>query len=132
MKFKSDYTKVNAQIFNEYLKTWGIRVNFWTDIDRPDDVIMDVIQPYMVNGYMVFDRPAHRDIYIQCLMEYDRIKETEIIILDEMVSINDFIWDKVFAEPAFKDIEPGIQDVCRHATAGDYLTKDYTRDEDDD
>ena len=132
LKIKSDYTNVNAQIFNAYLKTWGIRVNFWTDIDRPDDVIMDVVQPYMVNGYMVFDRPAHRDIYLQCLVEYDRIKGSEIIVLDEKTTLNDYIWDRVFAEPAFADIDPGMQEVCRHATAGDYLTRDTTKEEDDD
>lgn len=132
LKLKQDYRNVNADIFNAYLKSWGIRVNFMTDIDGIEDVIMDVVQPFSVHGYTVFDLPSRRDIYSELIDTYEDLKNEQIVILDDTTDLNTFLWDQIFAMDKYKDVDPGIQQVCRAATNGEFTSHDNTKDEDDD
>lgn len=131
IKVKDSYRNVNADIFNAYLKSWGIRVNFLTDIDGVDDIYMDVVQPFTVHGYTVLDLPSRREIYSNCLDAFEKYRDENIIILDDSISLNDFIWDKVFESKEFKNTPKDIQLVCRGATNGDFIKKDNTEDEDE-
>jgi len=132
LKIKTDYRNVNADIFNAYLKTWGIRVNFLTDIDGIEDVIMDVVQPFRVHGFTVLDRPAMRETYAELFDAYEDYKNSQIVILDDSIDLNTFIWDQIFSQKKYKDIDPNVKEVCRIATVGGFEQHDFTQDEDDD
>ena len=132
IKVKADYRNVNAEIFAAYIKSWGLRVNFLTDVDGIDDVIMDVAQPFRVHGFTVIDLPSRRDIYANCFEAYDRKKSENIYIVDEDTNLDDFIWDEVFKMDSLKDTPSDIQEVCRGATKGIYENVDHTEDEEDD
>lgn len=131
IKIKDSYRNVNADIFNAYLKSWGIRVNFLTDVDKVDDIYMDVVQPFSVEGYTVMDLPSRRETYASCLQAYERYKGDNILVLDDSVDPHDFIWDQVFKMKEFKKTPKDIQEVCRRATKGEYLNIDHTQDEED-
>lgn len=132
IKVKDSYRNVNADIFNAYLKTWGIRVNFLTDVDRVDDIYMDVVQPFPVHGYTVLDLPSRRDLYAQCIEAYEKYKGDNIVVLDDSISLNDYIWDQVFAMDQFKDVPMDVRAVCRGATDGQFISVDHSEDEKDD
>jgi hypothetical protein len=133
LKLKADYRNVNADIFNAYLKSWGIRVNFMTDIDNIEDIYMDVVQPFQVHGYTVFDVPSNRDVYAALFDAYEKIKDENIIVLDGDTDLNTFIWNKVFEDERFKDTPEDMRRVCLGASNGEYAIKeDKTQDEDDD
>ena len=132
IKVKADYRNVNAEIFAAYIKSWGLRVNFLTDVEGIDDVIMDVAQPFRVHGFTVIDLPSRRDIYANCFEEYDRRKSENIYIMDAETNLDDFIWDEIFQSSAFKDTPSDIQEVCRGATKGLYENVDHTEDEEED
>jgi hypothetical protein len=132
LKIKDSYRNVNADIFNAYIKTWGIRVNFFTDVDGVEDVYMDVVQPFQVHGYTVLDRPSTRETYARCFDAYEAVKNDMIVVLDDQMDLNSFLWNEVFAKEDFKDTEPYIQEVCRGATIGAYVEMDHTVDEDED
>lgn len=131
LKIKSDYRNVNAEIFNSYLKTWGIRVQFWTDIDRADDIIMDVVQTYQVRGITVLDLPTRRFIYEELFDAYEKAKNEFIVVLDDTTDLNTYLWDQIFADEKYKEVPEDVQDVCRKAMRGDYVVIDHTKDEDD-
>lgn len=135
LKIKDSYRNVNADIFNAYMKTLGIGVEFYTDIDNIEDVILDVAQPYTVHGFTVLDTPLHREIYERCFDEYRRVINDNIIVLDDKTDLNTYVWDQVFEN--LPNIDPGIQDVCRNATLGEYEkakfdAADQENDEEDD
>lgn len=132
IKVKDSYRNVNADIFNAYLKTWGIRVNFLTDVDKVDDIYMDVVQPFPVHGYTVLDLPSRRDLYAQCIEAYEKYKGDNIVVLDDSISLNDYIWDQVFAMDQFKDVPMDVRAVCRGATDGQFVSVDHSEDEKDD
>lgn len=132
IKVKDSYRNVNADIFNAYLKTWGIRVNFLTDVDKVDDIYMDVVQPFPVHGYTVLDLPSRRDLYAQCIEAYEKYKGDNIVVLDDSISLNDYIWDQVFAMDQFKDVPMDVRAVCRGATDGQFISVDHSEDEKDD
>ena len=132
IKVKDSYRNVNADIFNAYLKTWGIRVNFLTDVDKVDDIYMDVVQPFPVHGYTVLDLPSRRDLYAQCIEAYEKYKGDNIVVLDDSISLNDYIWDQVFAMDQFKDVPMDIRAVCRGATDGQFVSVNHSEDEKDD
>lgn len=131
IKVKDSYRNVNADIFNAYLKTWGIKVNFLTDIDKIDDIYMDVVQPFTVHGYTVLDTPSRRDIYVRCLEAYDKFRGDNIIVLNTDISLSDYIWDQLF-EGDLSDVPPDIRTVCRGATSGAFEKVDHTTDEEED
>ena len=135
LKIKDSYRNVNADIFNAYMKTLGIGVEFYTDIDNIENVIMDVAQPYSVHGFTVLDTPLHREIYEKCFDEYRKVMNDNIFVLDEKTDLNTYVWDLVFEK--LPDIDPGIQQVCRNATIGEYEkakidAADQENDEEDD
>ena len=132
IKVKDSYRNVNADIFNAYLKTWGIRVNFLTDVDKVDDIYMDVVQPFPVHGYTVLDLPSRRDLYAQCIEAYEKYKGDNIVVLDDSISLNDYIWDQVFDMDQFKDVPMDVRAVCRGATDGQFVSVDHSEDEKDD
>lgn len=134
IKIKDSYHNTNAEILNAYLKSMGIRLNFYTDIDNVDDVYMDVVQLYRVHGYLVMDVPSNREVYVRCFEAYDRYKAENILILDDSITVNDYVWDAVFADSAFDDVSPEIKQVCRNATRGDYenLSERVHDDDEDD
>ena len=131
LKIKDGYRNVNADILNAYLKSMGIHINFFTDVDDIQDVYMDVIQPFKVQGHTILDSPMKRDLYIRCFDAYDEVNNSEIIVLDDKVDLDTFIWDTVFAKPEMQDIDPSIQQVCRESTKGTYDNVDHTKDEDE-
>lgn len=132
LKIKSSYRNVNADIFNAYVKCWGIRLNFWTDVDRADDIIMDVVQPFKVRNITVLDLPSRRDLYGELFDAYEKAKGEQIVVLDDQMDLSTFLWNQIFSSEKYKDIPEDIQQVCRRATKGEYDTHDYTQDEDDD
>ena len=131
IKVKDSYRNVNADIFNAYLKSMGIHVEFLTDVEKIDDIYMDVIQPYVVHGYTVLDLPSNREFYVRALSAFEKYRGENILVLDESISQNDYIWDQVFQQKDLADIPEPVRAVCRGATAGEFLNIDTAKDEDE-
>ena len=132
LKVKGDYRNVNGDIFNAYLKTWGIKVDFLTDIDNVEDIWMDVVQPFSVNGIIFMDTPSKRDDYRRLLDAYNQKMGDDIYVLDGSTTLNDYVWDLVFQEKEFQKTPDYMKEVCRNATAGVYAEKQETEESDDD
>ena len=132
IKVKDSYRNVNADIFNAYLKSWGIKVNFLTDVDKIDDIYMDVVQLFPVHGYTVLDLPSKRDLYARCFEAFDKYNAENIVVLDDSISLNDYVWDQVFNQKELKDIPEDVRNICRSATNGDFLKKNLYEDEETD
>lgn len=127
LKIKDSYRNVNADIFNAYLKSWGIRVNFLTDADEVEDVFIDVKQIFTVMGYHILDVPSRRGLYEQCLRRYEEIFRSTIIVAEDP---NNYIWDQIFKEKEFKKIAKDMQETLRLVTTGYY--DEHKAIEDDD
>lgn len=128
LKLKDSFRNVNADIFNAYIKTWGIGVDFITDADEPENAYIDIPTVFTVRGYHVLDNPSKRGIYEALLKRFEEIFKSLIIISD---NLNDFIWDTIFAEKAFKRTPKEIQKVCRLATLNYFAEERHLQDDDD-
>ena len=131
LKVKDSYRNVNADILNAYLKSMGIRINFLTDVDDLQDVYMDVEQLYKVDGHTILDTPMNRDLYMRCFNAYTEYNDSEIVVLDDQMTLDEYIWNQVFAREDMQDIPESVQQVCRESTKGTYDHIDHTKDEDD-
>lgn len=120
LKVRETYRNVNADIFNAYLKCWGIGVDFLTDSDMKEDIYIDIPQLYTVHGYQVFDLPSKRGTYEKLLDRFEEIFKSMIVISE---NVNEAIWKMIFAEDDFKDIPKDMQEVCRNATLHYYDEK---------
>ena len=131
LKVKDSYRNVNADILNAYLKSMGIRINFLTDVDDLQDVYMDVEQLYKVEGHTILDTPMNRDLYMRCFNAYTEYNDSEIVVLDDQMTLDEYIWNQVFAREDMQDIPESVQQVCRESTKGTYDHIDHTKDEDE-
>ena len=48
------------------------------------------------------------------------------------MTLDEFVWNKVFGREDMKDIPVEVQNVCRESTKGTYDNIDHTKDEEDD
>ena len=131
LKVKDSYRNVNADILNAYLKSMGIRINFLTDVDDLQDVYMDVEQLYKVDGHTILDTPMNRELYMRCFNAYTEYNGSEIVVLDDQMTLDEYIWNQVFARDDMQDIPESVQQVCRESTKGTYDHIDHTKDEDE-
>lgn len=129
LKIKDSYRNVNADIFNAYLKAWGIKVNFLTDIDDVEDVIMDVVQSFHVKGYTVVDLPSTRPQYLALFEAYEKYKSSHIVVDPD---VNTFIWNEVFKMDEFKDTSESMKACCMNATLGVYDDGKGSEDDEED
>lgn len=136
LKLKDSYRNTNADILNAYLKPMGIRLNFVTDYEKIGDVIQDVVQAYQVHGYTVLDLPTRQPTYAKIFAVYDRIMNSYIFIDNGDHTLNETVWNMVFADEELKDLEidDTMKNVCKAATSGEIneMIKKFNMDNQED
>ena len=121
LKLKDSYRNTNADILNAYLKAWGLRLDFITDVEKIGDIIMDTQQAYTVHGYTVLDYPSNKHLYAKLFSIYDKVMNNYIFIDSGNGDMTESIWNMVFKDDELKDekVPDYVKRVCIASTNGE-------------
>lgn len=113
LKVKDNYTNINGEILNAYMKGIGYRINYVTD-KLQDEVPINLLMRYRVDGKSVVDTPLNKELYQALFKIYNKLSArirfveryrghkvvtlwTMIRDLDDVkkLDIPDIVWDNI-------------------------------------
>lgn len=73
LKVKDNYTNINAEILNAYMKGIGYRINFITGDKLKKEVPINLLMQYRVDGKTIVDTPLNKELYQALFKIYKKI-----------------------------------------------------------
>ncbi len=104
---KDEYTNVNAQILDAYLKGIGVRINYMVDGEY-EEISRNVITEFRVRGYTIMDYLQNRPIYEKLFDKYHEFLDENTVVTNDPDGVRKSAWEYVFSLP---EVQEMIQDV---------------------
>lgn len=73
LKVKDNYTNINAEILNAYMKGIGYRINFITEDKLKKEVPINLRMQYRIDGKTIVDTPLNKELYQALFKIYKKI-----------------------------------------------------------
>ncbi len=106
LKVEDNFTNINADILEAYLKGIGIHLDF--DIEgQYEYVYEDTIREYRVHGFTVLDRPSHKPVYDKLFDLYQKFLDTYEVVATNKEDVKKTAWKWVFEQDEAKELDLG-------------------------
>lgn len=106
LKIEDNFTNINADILQAYLKGIGIHLEF--DVEGEyEDVYRDTIRPYRTHGFTVVDRLSRKKVYDKLFDLYENFLNTYEVVATSKDQIRKEAWHWVFQQDEVKNLDLG-------------------------
>lgn len=107
LKVEDNFTNINADILEAYLKGIGIRLEFDVEDENSEHVYRDTVREYRTHGFTVVDKLSRKKLYDRLFDLYEEFLSTYEVVGRGKEAIRKAAWDWVFEQEEVKKMDLG-------------------------